>query len=199
MLNIRVLLQCVALVLLLGLSAFADPITFIHTGSGSGTLAGVPFANSAFTITGVGDTSARATQGTAFFIDLTSASINIIGVGNLTFVTGTRFFVQDATDIVGFSRAGSGGADLFDGPSNIVFDTWDMLSSIGPVAGNGNLTQWTSSPVITNGGVLVFNSGTSASTFQAIVEVAAVPEPGSVLLLGTGLGIVGLLIRRRKN
>jgi hypothetical protein len=59
-----------------------------------------------------------------------------------------------------------------------------MLTSIGPVSGTGTLIQWTSSPVNTTGGVLVFTSGQSnPATFQATI----IPEPASMTLIAIGL------------
>ena len=96
--------------------------------------------------------------------------------------------------VAGFSRAS--GPDLFDEPSS-AFADWDMLSSIGPISGSASLLQWSFSPVNTDGGVLVFNDGTSASVFTATVSGSSVPEPSSLLLIVVGLvGIVGLSLRR---
>ena len=53
-----------------------------------------------------------------------------------------------------------------------------MFSSIGPITGEGNLIQWDLAQVVTNAGVLQFDYGSSASTFQAIV----VPEPSTLAL-----------------
>lgn len=198
-LTARVVLLSAAFVLMFGVSAFADPILFTHTGTGSGSLDGTAFTTTEFTISGVGDTASRFSFGGGYFINLISATIDIVGVGNLTFVTGTRFFVNNSANLVGFSRAGFGGLDLFNGPTDSAFASWDMLTSIGPIGGNASLLQWLSSAVITDQGQLVFNSGASASTFQATVGTTAVPEPGSLLLLGTGLGALGIVLRKRRK
>jgi hypothetical protein len=168
---------------LFGANASAAPITFIHTGSGSGSIGGTPFGNSSFTITGLGDTANRQSFSNGYFIDHDSVMIDIQGVGTLNLVTGTRTFFNDDGNTPGFSRAGSAGADLFNGPSTTLLDGWDMLSSIGPFGGNLELMQWDFGNVITDGGILLFNHGISTGTFEAVV----VPEPGTFALFGAGL------------
>jgi len=168
----------------------AGILMFTHDGNGSGTLAGSSFTASDFVITAVGDTDDRQSFGNGWWIDHISASISIDGLGDFDLLTGTRTFVNNARSTVGFSRAGNS-ADLFNGPTNAVFDTWDMLGPIGPISGSGSLMQWANTPLInTTGGILFFNTDPDVSaTFTAI------PEPATICLVGLG----GLLLRRRKN
>lgn len=172
-------------------AAQAVGITFIHTGSGTGRIGDTPFENAQFTITSTGDTSNRQSFGGGFFIDHATSQISIANVGVFNITSGTRTFVNNGGELVGYSRAGSGGLDLYNGPTNAAFDTWDMTSDIGPIAGTANLLQWSASDVTTNAGVLFFSNASGIdATFQAII-----PAPGSVALLGMG----GLLAARRRR
>jgi hypothetical protein len=185
-------------------NAVATPITYIDTGRGSGTIGATSFFLTPFTIRAAGDTTARQPFSGGFFIPNISADITIDGLGDFTFVTPTRFFVNQVANggVVGFARIT--GSDIFDGPSNAQFGTWDMLTSIGPINGTGQLNG-PSLPIITSGGVLAFDisfTGFSFITFQATVgSVAApVPEPGTLILFGSGLaGLVARFRRRRST
>jgi hypothetical protein len=175
------------------LSANASPIQFIFTGTGSGSLGDVEFSDAAFVLTEFGDTASRRSCGDGCtFIDSVSATVSLSGIGIFDFVTGTRTF--DYTGLIGFSRAGAGGLDLYN-----VFDVgpaYDMASSIGPVAGKAKLLQWSMETVNTTGGALVFAEATTYGTFQA---VAAVPEPETYAMMLAGLGLLGFMARRKKT
>lgn len=177
--------------------ARAALITFTDEGSGSGSLNGISFNNTNFTIIGTGDTSNRESfSGQGFFIDNDSASIEINGVGNFTFTTPTRVFVNNFYSTVGFSRATQTGLDLYNGPSNSVFNSWDMLSSIGPISGSTQLLQWSSKSINTDSGILIFNDESTTGVFTA--TIAAVPEPQTILGAATAL-LFGSALKRKRS
>ena len=143
--------QLMGLLIAFTCSSFAGPITFTDLTTASGTIGSTPFTDAAITITGIGDTSNIQSFSGGFFINDNSASIMITGVGTFDFITATRFFVNNLGEIVGFSRAGSTGLDLIDGPSNSAFSSWGMLTSIraiygprdySPVAGQPCYYKW---------------------------------------------------------
>jgi hypothetical protein len=193
----RLLLRraCVLGIGLLASTAFASPIEFIHTGSGSGSINGVSFSQAAFTIDDFADTTAvQACGAQCLLVNDTSASITISGVGSFTFVTPTHTFVNNGLDLVGFSR---GAGDLYNGPTNSAFAGYGLASAIGPITGSGSLVQWTTAPVVTSGGTLVFNTATTDATFQAITMTTAVPEPATDALMLFGLAAIIPFVRSR--
>ncbi len=178
-----------ALLVLAPYPANADVLSLMHWGTGSGTLNGVPFPPSPFLITDTVDTANRQGFTGGWFIDDSTASIEITGVGTFQIQTPTRTFVSNTGQLVGFSRAGVNGNDLFNGPVNPAFSTWDMLGPIGPFSGTGGLLQWSLNPQIqTSGGILIFDDRVTDARFQAL------PEPAALALAG----LLAVLSRRHR-
>lgn len=176
--------------------AAAAPITFIHTGSGSGTLAGSPFGPAAFTITSTADTDSREFLGDVTWINHLTSVIEIEGVGTLNVTLGTRTFVNSSGEIVGYSRSTlENGLDLFNGPTAAVFASWDMSTAIGPISGEADLLQWSVSPLVTtDGGVLLF---TSQAEIDATFEAILVPEPAALVLASPGVAWLLMALARK--
>jgi hypothetical protein len=168
-------------------SATAAPIQFIHSGVGSGTIGGTPFQDAAFVFEALADTDDRGIcsidekgQPDCFTLEHQSATVEIDGLGTFAFVSGTRTFTSLELRMIGFSRGENEGShDLYDGPRNDVFSSWNMLSSIGPVLGNASLFQWVEDrafpgirpAVETTAGVLLFDDRSKVpATFRAIVQ-----------------------------
>jgi hypothetical protein len=158
-------------------------ITFTDATTATGTIGSTSFTDDSITIWAIADTSAIQSDSQGFFVNNTSASVTISGIGTFSFSSGTRFFVSNTGQEVGFSRAGISGSDLIDGPINPAFSSWNMLTSIGPFTGGGGILQWDLSPVLTSGGTLV------------LANNAPVAEPSTFLLFGIGLLGLGCFVR----
>ena len=178
---------------LLGEPAAALMVTFTHEGRGSGTLDGVPFPDSDFVIVGIGDTDDRRSIEDEFLdifvVPYRSGFVDIEGLGRLELVLegsdDVETFVNNTSASVGVNRR----FDVFNGPRDPMFGDWDMLSSIGPIAGEGRLL---SSGLETDAGTLIFDTAPSPARFTAVV----VPEPSSLSLLSFSFLMLTCLSRQ---
>lgn len=181
-------------------ASIAEPIQIIYEGRGAGSIDGQAFAETDLIVTALADTSSRQTAPglpEVFILENDSVQISIDGVGDFSFLTGTQTFVNPGfsgpeSAVAGIIGA-TGEGDLFYSSKSPLFASWDMLSSIGPVTGTGNLPAWVLADVNTSGGVLVLDgNATVLSNFTATI----IPEPGTM-----GLAAVAILIscRRRRR
>ena len=140
----------------------SEPLWIVHEGTASGTLDGQPFGTTGrvgFVLRATADLSERTFQnGTTIVYQVPhrTALMTIEGVGTVELLTPTRTFVNNDTQRVGFSRnVETSLADLFHGPVDAAFATWDMSTAIGPITSTGLTLQWNLEPaILTNAGIL---------------------------------------------
>lgn len=189
------LLVCSLLLVGLAQSASADTLEYVFTGTASGTIGGTPFTDATLTVSVVGDTS-NIMYTYAYFLDAPggAAMFSIGGLGTGTFNDGTYVFDNQTAfgGTVGFGD-GSDDIQIHDADfGSTVFSTYDLSYPIGPLGfvTDPSTSDWVNLP--TSLGGMTVTSYTDVS-FQAI----AAPEPGSLLMLGTGLLVLAGAMRKK--
>ena len=174
-------LAVAGLALTLAAPAFAAQVSYILSGTFTGTLAGNPFATDVV-FTGVGDTSTAVDGGNYTAVELSSLSAVAGGV-TYTLVGDYNFFAN-INGISGFQlRTGSDFLD-FGAPS---LAAYNAVTAFSPTA----VSLFYSAEFETNAGLALIDTGDNL-TFSAVV-----PEPATWTLMIGGFGLVGAAMRRR--
>jgi PEP-CTERM motif len=173
-------------------SAAATPMTYTITGEASGSLNGVDFSSTDYTITMLGDTSHLSGN---ILDPLTSTSVDIDGVGDVTL---------DATTMLGVTARGVGFLEPVGGIADLTDFTLstavNLSAPFGPVAG-APFSQQQFNNVASSGGLLTLTHGSGSIEFSGAVTVASkpgVPEPASWALMLLGFGGLGAVLRHRR-
>jgi hypothetical protein len=222
----RVNLALVAALLVIGLSsaAFATPSLSLSSGVSSAVVVGsditnsVSYSNPNFNGWNLqivfGSSNSPALQGVngLFGLDVTSLTATCTGLGACSSDTLTiEFSDTDFTQVVGaggftttYSSTQVGGSTTqtaWADTTNTLFGHSGLIGSVGPfiasdhgsVSGGGPAGPAAYSLTIRD----VFDSLGGAASFSTDGNITAVPEPGSLMLLGSGLlGFAGFARRK---
>ncbi|HKT46710.1 MAG TPA: PEP-CTERM sorting domain-containing protein [Candidatus Acidoferrales bacterium] len=180
--------------LFLTVPAFAGPINFCAPGSYGPTDVGNTVTSGGLTATGWQGTS-TTTMNTATDLSCKDEGTNEFGLGIFSDSDGeinTHNFVQiagltGATLTVIESVQSNEGFELFGSSSNGVLGT----TLLGSDHGCGTCT------VTVNLGSFTFLDITASSGNVLLDNLSPTPEPSSYLLLGTGLLMLGFIVRRK--
>lgn len=174
--------------LLCGAHTSAATFKYDITGTGSGAIGGVTFTDQAFDISFVGD----AVGATLEINPLSSAQLSVEGLGTAILNLGTRIGINSSNDVVFFSR--SSGNDLFD---FFLHTPLLSLSEEFSVTGHSVFALNQFIYVDSSLGEIAFDS--SSDVVFTSVLVSSVPEAQSYAMLLAGLGLVGVMVRRKSG
>jgi hypothetical protein len=179
--RILIVITAVLSVCAVGQQARAEQISYITSGTGSGTLGATQFTNQPFTVTIVADTADVQTvvSGLSVGVDNQSVQVQVGATTAIGPVNGSSYGLASTVNTAGFgyselSLAQAFDIDTFNFAVEITsISSYDLVSFIGPVSTPQQPGQFFGVP--TNLGFFNLTS-TSGVTFQAI------PEPSAMLI-----------------
>ena len=194
----RIPLVASAIMLATASTALAVTITYIYSGVGSGSLAVTSFEDAEFTIIATADTD---DIGPWCCGDLqnthVSTTIEIAGIGTVLITTPSHTWIAEECCGGLGQNLGINWITIFEAGFNDV--SYGLDSALGPVFEDDPFsTQF--KDVATSGGALSFTAMDHV-IFEAVTPTdtaAPIPEPSSLLLLGTGL-VSAVAARRRSK
>jgi PEP-CTERM motif len=191
-LPVLVLLACG----LVPLKAVAGPITYTATFTAAGTVNGNPF-DAVVTFTLSSDTTlvfgnCDGVPG-IFCTPNGVAGVSIQGIGSGTFTDPFNVFVNQGVAVAGFTDDAI--EDILD-LSNPAFSTYDLKSAIGPLPSSYFFVD-TGASLGSTLGTIVLDSTSGTPTFTATTTSGTTPEPGSLVLFGSGVVGLATVIRRK--
>ena len=165
----------------------AGPITFTEAITTSGSLDGTAFTNQLVTITLTGNTSSITNPSSGLYFLNGPASVTVATVGSDTFTDTMAAAENQSSHAVGITDTTTSLTLLW--TANAALSTYDLSASIGPLSG-GSLGN-AGTAFATTGGSFTITGALNVdhpSTFTA--AVSGVPEPGTLALLGIGVGLL---------
>ena len=181
------------LVLAVEAMAHATPITYSISTYASGTLGASTFTDQLVTISYFGDTTGLTTVAGSIVNTGGISGVDVAGLGSALFTDSTEFFITGSAN---FAAIYDITASSVVGSFNGAFASYAGDTSLGPL-----VSLYYTLPSYsfgTTSGALVISSLTSTDNLGAFeADLAPVPEPSTLLFVGTGIAGVFSAIRKR--